>query len=69
MQINFDKKLEIIKKILNCWINRTLTVYGKLTVIKTMALSKLSHLALVLPELDKNKLKVIENIFFKFIWG
>ena len=69
MNKNFDKKLEEIKKILNCWINRTLTVYGKLTVIKTIALSKLSHLVLVLPDLDKQRFKIIENLFFGFIWG
>ena len=69
MDKNFDKKLEDINKMLNCWINRTLTVYGKITVIKTMALSKLSHLVLVLPEIDKSKFKRLENLFFKFIWG
>ena len=69
MDKNFEKKLEAINKMLNCWINRTLTVYGKITVIKTMALSKLSHLVLVLPELDKTKFKRLENLFFRFIWG
>ena len=53
MHCNFDSKIEDIEKLLNCWINRTLTVYGKITVIKTLALSKLSHLALVLPDIDK----------------
>ena len=69
MDKNFDSKVEDIEKLLNCWINRTLTVYGKLTVIKTLALSKLSHLALVLPNLDKNKLKILETLFFKFLWS
>ena len=69
MHINFEKKIEVIRKVLNCWINRTLTIYGKLTVIKTIALSKLSHLALVLPELDKSKLKLLENTLFKFLWA
>ena len=69
MDENFDNKIDEIEKLLNCWIYRTLTVYGKITVIKTLALSKLSHLALVLPDLDKKKLKIIENMFFKFLWG
>ena len=46
-----------------------MTVYGKITVIKTLALSKLSHLALVLPNLDRKQIKEIESIFFKFLWG
>ena len=53
MEVNFASKIEVIKKVLNCWFYRTLTVYGKITVIKTLALSKLSHLAVVLPNLEK----------------
>ena len=69
MDSNFETKIEEIEKLLNCWIHRTLTVYGKITVIKTLALSKLSHLALVLPNLDKKKIKTLETMFFKFLWG
>ena len=69
MENNFDKKIQDIEKLLNCWIHRTLTIYGKITVVKTLALSKLSHLALVLPDLDKKQIKTIETMIFKFIWG
>ena len=69
METNFHQKIEIIDKLLNCWIYRTLTVYGKITVIKTLALPKLSHLALVLPNLNKTQIKIIETKFFKFLWG
>ena len=68
MDINFDSKLEEIKNIFNSWINRTLTVYGKIVVIKSLALSKLSHLALVLPDLNKTQIKEIEKLSFNFIW-
>ena len=69
MENNFVKKIEEIQKLLNCWIHRTLTVYGKITVIKTLALSKLSHLALVLPNLEKAQIKILENMFFNFLWS
>ena len=68
MEHNFDIKITEIKSLFNCWLNRTLTIYGKITVVKTLALSKLSHLPLVLPKLSSNKLKVIENMIFDFIW-
>ena len=68
MECNFDSKIEEIKKVFNCWINRTLSIYGKIVIIKTLGLSKLSHLALVLPNLNKNQLKHIENIIFQFLW-
>ena len=69
METNFPQKIKAIDKLLNCWIYRTLTVYGKITIIKTLALPKLSHLALVLPNLNKTQIKIIESMFFKFLWG
>ena len=41
---------------LNGWLYRHLTPYGKIVVIKSLALSKLSHIALVVPNLTKNYL-------------
>ena len=46
-----------------------MTVYGKITIIKTLALSKLSHLAIVLPNLDLKRVRELETLFFKFIWN
>ena len=68
MESNFYGKIEEIKKIFNCWINRTLTVYGKIVIIKSLALSKLSHLALVLPDLNATQIKKIESLLFNFLW-
>ena len=69
MESNFVSKVQEIKKVFNCWINRTLSVYGKIVVIKTLGLSKLSHLALVLPNLNINQLKQMENVIFQFLWN
>ena len=69
MKVNFDNKIQEIKKLLNVWIYRTMSVYGKIVVIKTLGLSKLSHLAIVLPSLNKKDLKSLESLFFDFIWG
>lgn len=43
--------------------------YGKIVVIKSLALSKLSHIALVVPSLAKNHLKKLEKILFSFLWS
>ena len=69
MDDNFDAKVEEIRKTSNCWIHRTLTIYGKIVIIKTLALSKLSHLATVLPSLNKNQIKKLETLIFQFLWG
>ena len=69
MDKNLENKIEEIRKLFNCWIYRTLTPYGRLVIVKTLALSKLSHAALVIPTLNKIKMKEIESLMFKFIWG
>ena len=68
METNFESKVDEIRNIFNSWIHRTLSVYGKLVVIKTLALSKLSHLALVLPDLNANQIKLLESLTFNFLW-
>ena len=68
MDSNYDMKINEIKKVFNCWMNRYLTIYGKAVIIKTLALPKLTHLALVLPNLQSKKLKELENLIFSFLW-
>ena len=69
MEKNYSKKLEEIKNIFNHWMHRTLTVYGRSVVIKTLALPKISHLAMVLPDLKTADLKIIENLALTFLWN
>ena len=61
METNFTEKVNEIEKLLNRWYLRYLTPYGKITVIKTLALSKLSHVALVIPSLSSAKIKNLEK--------
>ena len=57
MDRNYDYKLQEVKKLLNCWIYRSITPYGKIVIIKSLALSKLSHTAMLIPTLKKMKFK------------
>ena len=50
------------------WSYRTLNLEGRITITKSLALPKLTHLATVLPELDNQKAKKIEDLTTKFIW-
>jgi hypothetical protein len=54
---------------LACWFYRYVTPYGKVTIIRTLALSQLSHIALVIPNPSKQMFKRIETIFFRFLWN
>ena len=45
---NFFDKLESLKKILNMWSQRDLSIVGRINVIKTLALSKLVFICSVM---------------------
>ena len=44
-------------------------MYGRICIIKTLALSKVIHLFTALPNPPEECLKTLENICFKFIWN
>ena len=47
--LNFNPKLFEIKQIINIWMKRLLTPLGRIAVIKSLLISKLSYLLLTLP--------------------
>ena len=57
-----------LRKILNSWTKRSLTIFGRVTVLKSLALSQVTHLIMV-DSILPNFLKMIEGIIFKFIWS
>ena len=65
---NFQEKLESIEKMLKHWSYRTINLEGRITIIKSLALSKVSHLAIQLPELDEQQATRLEKLTFDFIW-
>ena len=69
MDTNFRIKLEEIEKLFKSWLFRHLTPFGRITIIKSMALSKLSHLVLVCPHLGTENLAKLKNMIFKFLWN
>ena len=69
MHINFTEKIEKIERVLKNWSFRYLTPFGKVTIVKTFGLSKLSHVALIMPNPPTDMIKRIERIFYNFLWG
>ena len=65
---NFNAKYEMIEKMLKHWSYRTLNLEGRITITKSLALLKLTHLATVLPELENQKAKKMEDLTIRFIW-
>ena len=56
------------KKTLNMWSQRDLSLYGKINIVKTLALSKLIFICSVL-ESPENFADEVNKIIFDFIWN
>ena len=65
---NFVKFVKKIENVLKVWRTRNLTVQGKITIFKTLAISKVIHLALVtnVPRVIIVQLNEIQK---DFIWN
>ena len=57
-----------IEKVLNLFKTRILSIYGKAKLINTMVLSKLWHIATVVP-MSRHYERLITKLVFAFIWG
>ena len=69
-ELNFIPKLNQIQQTLNCWRTRSLSLIGKVTVIKSLLLPQLLYLLSVLCiSIPKSFFKKMNTVFFKFIWS
>ena len=66
---NYESKIDVLERVVNQWKNRQLTVTGKITVIKSMILSKLTHVLTSLPKPSEELITRLENMMYKFIWN
>ena len=67
-EINCDGRLTEIRNILNKWSKRQPTPFGKITVIKTLTISKSVHLFINIPDPPNSFLRDIEADVLKFLW-
>jgi len=66
-KLNWDDKIEKLKRILDNWRKRKLTIFGKVTILKSLALSQIMYAASVLytPE---NVINHINKLTQDFLW-
>ena len=62
-------KIKEIKKLIYVWNARILTPYGKITIVKRLLISKITHILLSLPSPNLRTFEELENLFKKFIWN
>ena len=58
-----------IEKEIGQWRRRFLTPIGKITVIKSLLISKLVHLFTALPNPSKEEITTLERVLFSFLWA
>ena len=68
VDINYNVKLAEIEKEMKQWSKRILTPIGRLTVLKTLLISKLNHLIISLPNPSGDQILKLNKMLFEFIW-
>ena len=64
---NFTLKLQKLKTILNIWNCRSLTLFGRCLITKSLGISQLVHTISNL-DVPKEYLGDVNSVIFKFIW-
>jgi len=66
-KLNWDNKLHKLEKTLNLWKQRELTVFGKITIIKTLALPSIIYSASI-TSVPSEVTKQVEKLLCNFLW-
>ena len=56
MEVNYENAIKKVKAVANSWKNIYVSIYGKVCVVKTLMLPKLTHFATVLPTLTAKQI-------------
>ena len=67
-ELNIQRKIGEIQKLIRIWSSRNLTPYGKVTIIKSLFNSKITHMLLSLPSPSLFCFKDLNNLFSNFLW-
>ena len=66
-QKNWHEKLDKIQSVLNQWKRRNLTMLGKITVMKSLAISKITYSVTNTAEID-NFTQKLNKILYSYLW-
>ena len=66
--LNYNDKILKIEKDITAWSRRNLTVFRKITVIKSLLIPKPTHLFIALPRPNLDRLKHLEKLLYNFLW-
>ena len=68
LKLNLDDRIKKLNTILNIWRTRNLSLKGKITIIKTLAIPQIQFLfnMIYIPD---NIIKQIDNLVYIFLWN
>ena len=64
---NYSEKIDDIKKLINIWSSRGLSIYGKVTLIKSLLIPKIVYTSSLLPT-PEHIVKELNQLLYKFLW-
>ena len=67
--LNIQDKLNSMRSIIKSWSCRNITPIGKIAVLKSLVLSKITHIIQSLPSPSEELIQIIEKMAYNFIWG
>ena len=65
---NFLENLDNIKKLLSIWYSRGLSLYGKVTVTKSLVVPKVIYVSSLM-SIPKDIITELNHLLFKFLWN
>ena len=60
-------KIDDIKKLIDIWSSRRLSIYGKVTLIKSLLIPKIVYISSLLPT-PEHIIKELNQLLYKFLW-
>ena len=67
LKANYEEKITKLKASLGCWELRRLSLFGKITVLKSLIVSQLTYILSPLPT-NQCAIDEVNTLFFKFLW-
>ena len=64
---NFIENLDSVKKLINIWSARSLSLYGMVTIIKSLIVPKFVYVSSLLAT-PKGVIQELNRLIFKFLW-
>ena len=69
VRLNYEPLIRKAESILNLWLNRNLSLFGKILIINSLVASLFVYKFTVLPTMPEKYRTQLEELFKKFIWN